>query len=217
MRGQTEAAAGTRERILGAAGQVFAEKGFRRATVREIVGRAEANLNAVNYHFGDKKGLYQAVLEGGHSSVDEDDDLRPARDSSLPVEDRLHAFVLAFLRRALSRDRGPHHARLMAMEMAEPTGVLDLVVERFIRPRSQLLMGIIRDVVGDGVPQRKVEQCSLSIVGQCIHLVHGRPIIMRLYPHLSYSQKDIERLARHVTEFCLAALRNLPANDGENA
>ena len=52
----------TRRRLLDAAGEVFAEKGFAKATVREICQKAEANIAAVNYHFGDKEKLYAAVL-----------------------------------------------------------------------------------------------------------------------------------------------------------
>src|SRR4030095_12192205 len=53
----------TRQRLLEAAGEVFAARGFRAATVREICQRAQANLAAVNYHFGDKERLYAAVLQ----------------------------------------------------------------------------------------------------------------------------------------------------------
>jgi AcrR family transcriptional regulator len=53
----------TRQRLLEAAGAVFAERGFRATTVREICHRARANLAAVNYHFGDKERLYGAVLQ----------------------------------------------------------------------------------------------------------------------------------------------------------
>jgi TetR/AcrR family transcriptional regulator, regulator of cefoperazone and chloramphenicol sensitivity len=47
----------TRLQLLEAAGEVFAEVGFRDATVREICRRADANIAAINYHFGDKENL----------------------------------------------------------------------------------------------------------------------------------------------------------------
>ncbi len=59
----------TRQRVLEAAGEVFAEKGFERATIREIVERAGANLNAVNYYFRDKHGLYVACSKRHTSSL----------------------------------------------------------------------------------------------------------------------------------------------------
>ena len=52
----------TRNKLLEAAGQVFAEHGYHSATVREICMRAGANVAAVNYHFGDKLELYTEVL-----------------------------------------------------------------------------------------------------------------------------------------------------------
>ena len=51
----------TKERLLKAASEIFAEKGFRDATVAEICEAAEANIAAVNYHFGNKETLYDEV------------------------------------------------------------------------------------------------------------------------------------------------------------
>ena len=53
----------TRERILSAATEIFAAKGYLRTTVREICARAKVNLALVNYHFESKENLYVAVVE----------------------------------------------------------------------------------------------------------------------------------------------------------
>ena len=50
----------TKDRLLEAAGEEFAEKGFECARIRAICERAQANIAAVNYHFGDKEQLYVA-------------------------------------------------------------------------------------------------------------------------------------------------------------
>ena len=51
----------TRERLLTAAAELFAERGFRGATMRAIAARAGTNLAAANYHFGSKEKLYREV------------------------------------------------------------------------------------------------------------------------------------------------------------
>ena len=53
----------TRDRLLKAAERLFADRGFKKVTVRDICRAARANVAAVNYHFGDKLGLYREVLQ----------------------------------------------------------------------------------------------------------------------------------------------------------
>ena len=52
----------TRDKLLDVAGRIFADRGYRAATIREICIAAGANVAAVNYHFGDKLGLYTEVV-----------------------------------------------------------------------------------------------------------------------------------------------------------
>src|SRR5438876_8303115 len=111
--------ADTRERLLEAAAHVFAERGYRVATVRDIVTRAGANIAAVNYHFRDKEGLYAAVLKHTAKVAFERHPPYGGLSPDAPPEEQLRAFVHAFLRRLF--DPEAVYGRLMAREMVEPT------------------------------------------------------------------------------------------------
>lgn len=54
---------GTMDRILDTAEVLFAQKGFAETSLRAITSKAGVNLAAVNYHFGSKEALIQAVFE----------------------------------------------------------------------------------------------------------------------------------------------------------
>src|SRR3954453_12160787 len=89
----------TRKRLLEAAGEVFADKGFKAATVRDICCRAGANVAAINYHFGDKERLYAEVLQLAQVCAQE---RCPEGFGEMPgasAEHRLHTIVHTFLRR----------------------------------------------------------------------------------------------------------------------
>ncbi|MFT6733085.1 MAG: AcrR family transcriptional regulator [Polaribacter sp.] len=53
----------TKDKILNAAERLFAEQGFAETSLRIITAKADVNLASVNYHFGSKKILIQAVFE----------------------------------------------------------------------------------------------------------------------------------------------------------
>src|SRR5260370_32171647 len=82
----------TRRQLLEAAGEVFAEVGFRDATVREICRRAGANIAAVNYHFGGKEKLYTEVVRySQQNAVEEYPPLLDVSPNAAP-EKRLRPF-----------------------------------------------------------------------------------------------------------------------------
>jgi AcrR family transcriptional regulator len=197
----------TRHRVLEAAGEVFAERGFRAATVREICQRAKANLAAVNYHFGDKERLYEAVLQYTFRHAVETYPLDLEVGAEATAAERLRAFIRSHLFSFLDEGLPAWRGKLVAREMAEPTRALDAVVDQMIRPDAELLMAIVRDLIGhDATPQR-VWQCTASIIGQCLFYHHARPVIMRLNLEQTYTPEAIEQLVDHIAQFSLAALR----------
>jgi len=83
----------TVERILDAAELLFAEKGFAETSLRLITSKAGVNLAAVNYHFGSKKALIQAVFSrflGPYcASLERELDRRQARPEGRPTLEEL--------------------------------------------------------------------------------------------------------------------------------
>src|ERR1700720_983492 len=84
----------TREKLLEVAEHVFADRGYQAATIREICVRAGANVAAVNYHFGDKLGLYTEVLQQSVRAA-QLDAVRNAFEKTAPPEEILRAVIRA--------------------------------------------------------------------------------------------------------------------------
>lgn len=195
----------TRQRLLEAAGEVFAEQGFRAATIRDICRQARANIAAVNYHFGDKMKMYAEVLKYAYEKA------RAKYPSELgpqaTPEQRLQAFVQALVYRILDETRLAWHGKLMFREMMEPTEALQTLVEEAIRPEFERLRTVVAELLGPGADIESVLQSVWSVTGQCLFYYHARHIIAVLRPKGAYSQQDMQRIADHVVKFSLSAIR----------
>ena len=199
----------TRQQLIAAAADVFAEVGFRAATVRAICDRAGANVAAVNYHFGDKEKLYLEVLRFTQEQALEKYPTNLGLKGDASPELRLKAFISSFLFRIF--DDGPiaWHGKLMSREMIEPTAALDALVDEKIRPQAQQLSAIIRALLGPSATLKQARLCGMSVVSQCLFYHHCRPVVSRLFPGQKFGRKDIEDLAEHITGFSIAAIKQL--------
>jgi AcrR family transcriptional regulator len=207
----------TRTQILEAAGEVFAETGFHDATVREICRRAQVNIAAINYHFGDKEKLYAEVLR--YSQEKAVAKYPPLLDlgPGAPPEEKLRAFILSFLLRIYEKGSSAWYGKLMSQEMIHPTAALDILIAEKIRPMAEQLRGIVAEILRRPASDEAVRLCSFSIVSQCVFYHHCSPVLMRLYPEQPpLDTASAARLAEHITRFSLAALRHLPAPPSES-
>jgi AcrR family transcriptional regulator len=200
--------AATRAKLTDAAGAIFAERGFQATTVREICAAAGANVAAVNYHFGDKLGLYSSVLremtQATHAST-----VVPAFTAEGSPEDRLRLLIATMLRSMTSDVKTFRMMRIVAHELASPTPVLDQVVDEFIGPSQARLCKLVGEILGMDPGEETTRLCALSIVGQVLHFAKARPVITRLWPRMKYAERDIDLIAAHVASFTLAALHGL--------
>jgi AcrR family transcriptional regulator len=199
----------TRQKLLTAACEVFAENGFKNTTVRDICNRAEVNVAAINYHYGNKEKLYEAVWEYTNNlAVKNRVNLLDLEGTSVP-EKKIRIFIKTFLDNILNQDRPEWDFKIVAHEMMEPTGAFNNIIEKMIRPSFLSLRDIVKELLGEGVPSEKVEKCTLSIVGQCLYYRFANPVVRQLLPEQTFDKKGLEELADHITEFSLSALKQM--------
>jgi AcrR family transcriptional regulator len=196
----------TKARLAETAAALFAERGFNDVTVREICAAARANVAAVNYHYGGKLGLYTQVVRQAIDAMRRTDG--GVEPKSRPAEQRLRAYVRAFVQRVTRNDRDSWIHRLMDQELAHPTSALDVIVEQAIRPRLESLGGIVADLLECSPGDERVTRCVASVHAQCLLCVRTAATA-RLYSKLNLTPALGREMADHIADFSLAGVRAL--------
>ncbi len=135
----------TRQKIFEAALEAFAEKGYKHTTVRDICGRADVNVAAINYHFSGKAGLYVKVFEYLFSREAQStggiyrDTTDPAEAEKLLIEWIKITTHVKFDTRFRTLKR-----RIMLREMFEPSEQFDVLMDKYISKDAGVMRGWLR-------------------------------------------------------------------------
>ena len=162
--------------ILAAARELFAEKGYRDTTVREIARRAGANGAAVNYYFRSKDALYEAVFDEAFETFG-----RPLGDLVGSVRDQatwraalekwfdfmLGLFLLDDPRQALVR-------RLVAQERSSPTEFCRRIYDDVFVPVVDVFRALLRMALPDE-PAESFQAQFATLLGMCTCFIHRDP------------------------------------------
>ncbi len=202
----------TNQRILASAREVFLEKGFRSATVREIAVRAKANIASIHYHFQDKETLYLTVIDDFLAGLFDKYPANNGKERSLPPEQRLAAFVRSFMLRiymGAKTSEDKTMIRLAAREFSSPSTPLPLLADRRISPMVVTLHEIIDALLGLETPKRIKALCVSAVWGQCMHHAHfATPVTAGVLPD-NPSQDEVEALADDISCFSLSGIQGI--------
>ncbi len=200
----------TKEVLLINASAMFAKKGFKNTTVAEICKQAEVNIAAVNYHFGDKENLYNKAIHYSFEKAMEVYPIDVNREITNPIES-LKCFISAKLGQVLAQDEIGNFAKLMTKEIAEPTNVLDDVVENIIFPQVQYIRKIVSAIFNnDKIEESDIFFCVLQVISPPVFLGSNQPISERLCPKMGCEDKNsISDFPNKMTEFIVAGIENI--------
>jgi len=193
----------TQQRLLDAAEEVFAEKGFTAASVREICKRAGANIAAVNYYFGDKERLYIEAVKYAHRACTQGMPF-PEWEPGVSPAEKLRDFIRVMVTRML-QPQSTASLQLMVQEMAQPTAACVEVVQEHIKPMAVKLGAILAELLPDAT-SRQHSLIAFSIVGQCLFYRHHRAVASLLIGEDEFQQLHVDLVAHHITAFTFKAL-----------
>jgi AcrR family transcriptional regulator len=201
----------TRRRLLAAASEVFAEKGFWEATNADICEKAKVNTAAVNYHFISKENLY---VETWKYSFERSIRAHPVDGGVSPdstAQERLHGRIKSFIQRIT--DPETHDLEIMHKEVVNPTGLLAETITKAIEPIDQGLKLVIQELLGSSASEQQVLFCFISIMSQCLgfvmHLRASKNAPGFQPTSLPQLGINVEEVADHITQFSLAGINRL--------
>lgn len=198
----------TKQKLLEAGCEVFAEAGYHEGTVVRICDRAGANRAAVNYHYGDKESLYRAVWRYTYELALEAYPIKPV-DAEASAEQRLHVLMRSLVLRMFDEGRGGLFARIVAREFTEPQEFMTDERGRVHADHAQIFDAVTRDMLGERAEQNDLHVCSFMILMPSLGLG-----MRRLGRHAKCGPPELfdfdpEDMAERMFRFAMAGIEDL--------
>jgi len=193
----------TRRHLLEIAGQVFAERGFADGTTKAIAERAGTPMASINYHFGSRDALYEAVLIEAHSQIVQVDQLLEMTQQAGDPREILRA-ILSHLVALSTLKSPPWGFRVVLRELMSPSAMSAALVEKAMLPKSKLLLDLIGRIV-ELPPTHPAVQRALvfSVLPSLVMLIAPKQVPEKVLPAMA---ADPEALVEDLTRYVFGGL-----------
>jgi AcrR family transcriptional regulator len=189
-------------RLLGEASRIFAEKGYAKSSTREICEAAQLNPAAIHYHFGDKEGLYRAVLlvpiegiAGALAGFDE---------AGLPLTESLRRLLAPFVGEGGGGGCSPgsdHGVRLYLREMLEPTPVFAAAAAQHLAPMHERIARLVARHIGLAGPDEDVHRLVFALIAMAHDYCMSRQFMQAVAPSLLDGSDALSRARERLVEW----------------
>lgn len=207
----------TRDRILNAAEQLFAQHGHKHTTMRQITSTANVNLSAVNYHFGSKEALVQAVFKRRLNAINEErlqiiERLEhDAKGAPLKPSQIVEGFFGPLVRHALAHGRDKKaFLPLLERSTSDSEGFIQAIFDEehafvFDRYKQALFLSLV------GVPEEEIIWRFHFMLGSVSYALMGteqlRHVIRASQLNIDETEENRQLHAR-LMSFLLGGLRS---------
>lgn len=194
------------DKLVEAATIIFADKGFAKASTREICVAAGVNVAAIHYHFGDKAGLYRAVLR---KPIDEVvTQLARFDEPGVDLEASLRRFLGAMLTPWRGDESGAQVMRLHLREMVDPSPDYLAMVAQAVVPHHEALVQMLARHVGVVSPDDALRQLAFALVAMVNDYAMSREFMQVLAPTLVTGPGARDKVLDRLVGYALALVRH---------
>lgn len=189
---------------------MFAEKGFHKTTVAEICEQADANIAAVNYHFGDKGNLYKEVWAYLSRAANERFPV-PESHEETGAETWLRQFLRSRIERIMAKGPAGLFPQLIHREMNELTPFHEELFITYLRPNRLRVRAAIADFLEHPVSEAQLSVATVNFMGVHISMNAGyqkhrdNPTLRKKFP----TDLDSEQVIQQVEAFAIGGLREV--------
>ena len=202
-----------RSRLIFAALRLFAEKGYKAASTREICDAAGANISAIRYYFGDKAGLYRAAFTEPMGDSSCSTNLAAYQHLALP--EILSRFFSEFLEPLKKGEEFRLMMKLHYREMIEPTGAWQQEIDAEIKPQHDLLVSLLKNHMGLQRVDADLHRLVFAMMGMAVYFYVGQDVVAAISPQILSSAKPVNTLAERLAGYALAMIESETARRRE--
>lgn len=185
---------------MQAAGKLFAERGYDATSVRDICLEAGVNIASVNYHFGDKRSLYRAVVEWGAS---ESPSFRHPPSEGTP-EERLHHLILHALEDIFETREA---TLVIAREFLDPPDDMLQVLKGPMTSHFQSVLELFDELSGRQLGDLDLHMSVMSLMAQLQYYRVSHKFIPHVIGDERNEQLTVPVLAEHITQWTIRSLQ----------
>lgn len=197
------------EQILSAAETLFAKKGFRRTSIRDITSKANCNLASVNYYFHGKENLYIEVFNRRMELLTRQRirllEQRLSNKKTINLELLIRFFAEVFLEPLLKNSSGQNFIKLLLQEMNEPHLPKGLFLNKVIQPLRNSMQPKLLSVCPE-LNQMEADLCLHSIAAQLI-TAHQAQNLFKGSDVKDMPFMNMKKVLSHIVRFSVAGVR----------
>lgn len=194
-------------KLIDSAIEIFAEHGYRGARISDIVAGAEANIAAVNYHFGSKENLYMEAMRQAHKLSEQTHPIRGNLPESASAKEKISSYVRSVMHRSFDEGPGGQYSRIFAKTMYSP----DSPVTRVLEEAHDLELGYIQQMMEEyfGTEDPGLIQQAKIIVVCLSSMTANHPRTTRHFFNGPRTDEAMDQLIESQVNVVLAALESL--------